>query len=88
MDGSELFLESLDTRPEESLDLVVQIEKLHAQKLRHSTADRRLTDATHARYKNSHRCSSRVDFLLFELFGEPFRPCHCWRPVPYKFDIH
>ena len=42
VDGEELFLESFDTRPEEGLDLVVQVEKLHAQQLRHSLADRRL----------------------------------------------
>jgi hypothetical protein len=88
VDSEKLFLESLDARPEEGLDLVVQIEKLHAQKLCHSPSDRRLADATHACHKNSHRCSSRVHSLLSELLGEPFRPCHCWRPVPYKFDIH
>ncbi|MEJ2385944.1 MAG: hypothetical protein P8Y27_01105 [Chromatiaceae bacterium] len=54
MHRDESALKSLDARPKETLDLLVQIEKAQVKQLRESPTYRRLADATDAYQEHPH----------------------------------
>jgi hypothetical protein len=60
----ESVLEPLNAGLEEALDLVIQIEKPDAQKLRQFFADRRFSDTTNACQKYTHLYILSVVFFL------------------------
>jgi hypothetical protein len=73
--GEELRLQPLDTRPEERLDLLVEVEEWHTKEFRQLSTDRRLPHTGDTRQEGphvvfpAHLIPQSTDLLLIPLEG-------------------